>query len=219
MKQTITTFLALLLFLSYGNSQSRFGLTVGSSIMTARPESVYIGNVSDYATHEVRYMGGNTPFNIGFTYQNKIGWMFMQPSIQYSQYSVKYEVEAFQDAYKGVTKATEKYKNLDIYCTAGVHSDNFRVGFGPAFHIIMDFEDGLKGTPTYESRLSRWVTGFTGSVGFDFYPISIDLRYEGSFNSFGDHIFLNKAKSKLEGGPDQINFSITYSIPYKNTYY
>ena len=200
------------------SAQSRFGATVGTGIITARTESVFVGNVSDYATHEVKFKGATPVFNAGFTYQNKIGWMFMQPSIMYSQYSLDYEVEAFQQAIAGVTAATENYKYIDIHATAGIHAGNFRLGFGPVFHILADFQSGLDGVPTYKENQSVWTTGFSGSVGYDFYPVSIDLKYEGAFKSFGDHIFFNHAKSRLRGGPDQLSLALTYSIPYGNSY-
>jgi hypothetical protein len=217
MKNIIVIALCLVSMME-SNAQSRFGATVGGGIITARTESVYIGNVSDYATHEVKFKGATPVINAGLTYQNKIGWMFMQPSILYSQYSLDYEVEAFQQAIAGVTSATENYKYIDIHATAGIHSGNFRLGFGPVFHILAGFDSGLEGVPTYKENQSVWTTGFSGSVGYDFYPLSIDVKYEGAFKSFGDHIFFNHAKSRLRGGPDQLSLAITYTIPY-NEYY
>lgn len=195
------------------SAQARYGATVGTGIITARTESVYVGNVSDYATHEVTFKGASPVINAGLTYQNKIGWMFMQPSIQYSQYSLDYDVESFPEAIRGVRSATEKYQYIDLHATAGIHAQNFRLGFGPVFHILAGFKSGLDEVPSYQENQSVWSAGFSGSFGYDLYPVSFDLKYEGSFKSFGDHIYLNNAKSRLKGGPDQLSLSITYTLP------
>ncbi len=215
MKQILLAFLAIFSTIQATDAQVRFGATVGTGIITARTESVYVGNVSDYATHEVTFTGASPIFNAGLTYQNKIGWMFMQPSIQYSQYSVDYTVEAFPQSYRGITEVNEKYKSIDLHAIAGIHSHNMRLGFGPIFHFLVGFESGLDNVPTYKENQSTLSTGFAGAVGYDLKAISIDLKYEGSFKTFGDHIFFNEAKSRLKGGPDQLSLAITYTIPYK----
>ena len=213
MKKNIFTLTFLLSLISISQAQIRYGGTIGAGIITSRAESVYIGNVSDYATHQVTFTGASPVINAGFTFQNKIGWMFMQPSIQYSRYSVEYEIEAFQESPANRNKvAQEKYQYIDFHAIAGIHANNMRLGFGPVFHILAGFESGITGLSNYEEDQRTLTTGFSGQVGFDFYPISIDLQYEGSFKSFGDHMFFNNAKSNLKGGPDQLSLSITYTF-------
>lgn len=60
-------------------------------------------------------------------------------------------------------------------------------------HIALNNNSELKGLDGFKSNYKGATYGYQAGIGFDFSKLSFDVRHEGNFSKYGDHItFLMK---------------------------
>lgn len=206
-------FLALLILISaQAIGQRMYGPVFSTGVLTARTEVSFVGRNDEVATHKVTYLDATQVYSAGFFFQETFGWLYFQPELRYAAYDVNFEVEDFTQLDRVTTQASESFQYIDLQVTAGLTANNYRFGVGPVFHYLAGYDNALDFIGGYNEKIKNITYGFTGSFGYNFGKVIVDLRYENALKTFGDHIYFENSRSKLKGGPDQISISIGYGF-------
>ncbi len=192
MKSFIFVFTILCFFTFQTNAQIRFGIRGGLSSSQLNQESIQTNGVS------LAIKDANYGYHLGIFGRAKLSkhW-YLQPEVAFNSTSVDFVVTDFSDGL--VDKVlTEKYRNLDIPLMFGYKLGPLRAEAGPTGHVYVASKSELEQIGGYERRFNNFNLGYQAGFGLDIWKLMIDLRYEGSFEKFGDHMSI---------GGQQVNFS------------
>ncbi len=215
MKQSLKTFLcfglATLLVLSGVMSQAQiklgvkgglctYDLGVNEAIMFTYDTDQFALNVQD-----ARY-----GYHAGIVIQARIASFVIQPEILFNSNSVDY-------TFKEVTQSTpsnvftEKYQNLDFPLMVGLKAGPLRLMAGPVGHYFLssttelDFGD-------YKQVFDEFTFGWQAGIGLDLLNLMLDVRYEGNFYTFGDHIVFANQSYAFDNSPARLVASLGITI-------
>ncbi|MBI5914528.1 MAG: PorT family protein [Bacteroidetes bacterium] len=194
MKKIAISFFALVLLALQADAQIRFGLRAGLSSSNLDRETISNSGVS-VAIKDAKYgyhfgIFGRVSFNQHW---------YLQPEAMFNSNSVDFEVDDFSSGFAN-TVLTEKYQQLDLPLMLGYKLGPLRVEGGPTGHLHIASKSELEQIGSYDRRFSNFNLGYQAGVGLDIWKLLVDLRYEGNFNKFGDHMNI---------GGEQVNFSQT----------
>ncbi len=192
MKSFIFVFTILCFFTFQTNAQIRFGIRGGLSSSQLNQESIQTNGVS------LAIKDANYGYHLGVFGRAKLSkhW-YLQPEVAFNSTSVDFVVTDFSDGL--VDKVlTEKYRNLDIPLMFGYKLGPLRAEAGPTGHVYVASKSELEQIGGYEGRFDNFNLGHQAGFGLDIWKLMFDLRYEGNFEKFGDHMSI---------GGQQVNFS------------
>ncbi len=103
----------------------------------------------------------------------------------------------------------QRFNKMDIPVLLGFRAGFLRINAGPAATIMLGSPKELLDPDTYENIMNIATFGYQAGVGVDlFNKVTVDLRYEGNLNTFGDEIFYDGNLFSL----DQRSSSILLSL-------
>jgi hypothetical protein len=173
-------------------AQVRFGFRAGLSTSQLTSETIQQSGVS------VAIKDANYGFHIGVFGRAKLGerW-YLQPEAVFNSTSVDFQVTDFGEGF--VDKVlTEKYRNLEIPLMLGYKLGPLRFEAGPTGQVYVASKSELEEIGSYDRRFNDFTLGYQAGAGLDIWKITLDLRYGGNFQKFGEHMSI---------GGEQINFS------------
>ncbi len=192
MKSIICLSFALCFFALNSQAQIRFGFRGGLSSSQLNQETIQANGVT------LAIKDANYGYHLGIFGRAKLSkhW-YLQPEATFNSTSVDFEVTDFSDGL--VNKLlTEKYRHLDLPLMLGYKLGPLRAEAGPTGHVYMASKSELEQIGGYERRFNDFNLGYQAGFGLDIWKLTLDLRYEGNFEKFGNHISI--------GGQD-LNFS------------
>ncbi len=190
----------------------RYGVKLSGGAILAREETVYIGNGKDQIVHEIQLAQTFPQYNAGFWAQKRFGWLYSEVNVLYTRFGIGFDVTTYKEDGRPRTRMTERFGYLDLQAMGGLFSNNFRLGVGPVMHILTNHRSELLGLEHYNQKLRRVSYGFGFSVGYDAGRMSIDLKFDKTFRTIGDHIYYRYSKSQFFETPDGITIAVAYSF-------
>ncbi|MCC6727094.1 MAG: PorT family protein [Saprospiraceae bacterium] len=183
---------AILCFAITVNAQIRYGFRAGLSSSQLNSETIQQNGVS------VAIKDANYGYHFGVFGRVKLGeHMYLQPEAAFNSSSVDFQVTDIGDGFMDEV-LTEKYRNLDLPLMVGYKLGPLRLEAGPTGHVYVASKSELEEIGSYDRRFNDFNLGFQSGLGLDIWKITLDLRYEGNFQKFGEHMTI---------GGEQINFS------------
>lgn len=155
------------------------------------------------AVSKVESEGFNTGFHLGFYSRIKILTFYIQPELLYRNFSSEYAFTR-TDGTTGTIDVTAH--QMEIPVLVGMKFAWFRANLGPVYRQPFgDFDelgDGFNG--------GMW--GYQAGVGVDFWKLLVDVKYEGSFSSFGNSITVGGESYPLDSRPGGVVISLGYKL-------
>ncbi len=188
-----------------------FGPKISVAYITTPQEHSLIGNDNDYVVHDIMYSSSSPMYSGGLFMQKHAGFLFYQANLSYSYFKTKYDVKSY-DNRNFSPVMSESFHYIDFNVVGGLLINNFRIGVGPVVHVLGGYNSELEVIPEYNNRIKSHTFGFTSSVGYNFKGLFIDLRYENSFRSIGDHIYYGERKSSFKGSPNNFSINLGYGF-------
>lgn len=191
------------------SAQVRLGLRAG------------LVNLNTPASANTIPQGGSTPslqldvdqarFGIqgGLVLQIPVGekWI-IQPEVILNSNRVDYEVEELRNS-GAVTKVlSEKYQYLDIPLLLHYRIGALRLCGGPLGHLYINSSSDLLAYDNYEQRFEELTYGYQLGIGLDIWNIMLDVRYQGNFTEFGNHMYFNENRYDFDQRPERLIFSV-----------
>ena len=188
-KYALLTFLCFSLAITC-HAQFKIGLKGGLSSPDIDPKAFII--TRDNATSDLKVDIENAGFgyHLGIFTRITIANVFIQPELIYNSSSVDYKLSEIELSNTISSIKEEKFKQLDIPVIAGLKWSPMRVGAGPVGHIHLNNTSGLFDIDGYAEDFKMITFGWQAGLGLDLWSLIVDLRYEGNFNNFGDHIVI-----------------------------
>lgn len=185
-------------------SQLKLGLKVGGSSTNIDASDIQVGNDLDLALEEV-----NFGIHGGLVVRAQLGKFLIQPEILFNSNSVDYKVDDLTNNIIGQIKE-EKFQYLDIPVLLGYKFGPLRLMAGPEGHIFINNSSELTDFDNYDEKFKTMTLSWLGGVGLDLWSLMLDVRYEGNFNKFGDHIRFGNQQFDFDDRPSRWTFSVGF---------
>jgi len=128
--------------------------------------------------------------------------LFIQPELLFNSNTVDFTVNDIADGL--VNKVLhEKYQNLDIPLLVGLKFGPLRLDAGPVGHIHIASKSELGEISNYSKRFKDFTVGYQAGLGLDIWKILLDVRYEGNFTNFGDHMRIGGQEIAFSQNPNR----------------
>ncbi|MEZ4917643.1 MAG: outer membrane beta-barrel protein [Saprospiraceae bacterium] len=198
--------LSLVLFPMVLSAQFSIGLKGGVNTQLTRPDEIMVNN-------------GDSSFNFGvddFKFGTHFGMyvrigeaVFIQPEVLFN--SVRTDYRATSDDLGELVK-NEQFNNLDIPILVGFTAGPIRVHGGPVGHYFLNSKSELTDINGYEARWKQMTWGWQAGLTFGTGRVSGDLRYEGNFNKYGDHINFFGDSYAFSNNPSRLVLSLNFAL-------
>ena len=181
MKKIIVIILALVLAAPLF-SQVKFGLKAGAST-----DFTFTNQTLDGVNFEVVLQNGKTAewgFQGGVFMRASFTGFYVQPEILLATATNSVRYEDVEEG-GGPVIYNQKFNKLNIPVLLGFKVGPMRLNAGPAAAIMLGDPKEIIAGATYK----RATFGYQAGVGIDlFKKLTLDVRYEGNLNQFGDEI-------------------------------
>lgn len=210
-RNIILTGLLAIFCLTVAEAQLKIGIRVGASTTDIEASDL---NIIQNGTEQLSLALKEARYGIhgGLVIQGKIGNFIIQPEVLFNSNRVDYEVADPQDPNAPTQVLQEKYQYLDIPVLLGVKFGPLRLNAGPVGHVYINSSSELTDVEGYDRKFDEFTFGWQGGLGLDFWKLMIDLRYEGNFSKFGDHIRFFGDEYKFDDSASRFLFSVGFTF-------
>lgn len=113
---------------------------------------------------------------------------FIQPELVFNSNKANFKIKDYNQPGFVDSLRTEKYQYLDIPIMLGFKFSVIRLYGGPVAHIFIHNNSELTDIDGYHDKFKTATFGYQAGLGLDLSFIGIDIRHEGNFSKYGDHI-------------------------------
>jgi hypothetical protein len=196
MKKLAFLAIALLFLAISSQAQIRYGIRAGLSSTNLDKETIQSNGIS------VAIKDADYGFHFGLFARGKLTQrLYIQPEAVFNSSTVNFTVNDLQDGLMDKV-LSETYRNLDLPLMLGYKLGPLRLEAGPVGHVYVasksEIEDEVSG---YDKKFNNFNMGYQAGVGLDIWKILVDLRYEGNFTKFGDHMRIGGEDVKFSNAP------------------
>ncbi len=146
----------------------------------------------------------------GLVFQIQLGSFLIQPEVLFSNNKVVYEIDNFSDPTLNNELLEEEFQYFDIPILLGYKLGPLRLNAGPEAHVFVNNASDLVRLDFYRENFDDFTFGWLAGAGVDFWKFMLDVRYEGNFSAFGDHIQLGDATVNFNDDPSRWTFSLGF---------
>lgn len=190
-------------------AQLRFGVKGGISTYDLGVNDA-IEVLSDGKDFLLDVQNAKYGYHFGFVLQAKIASFVIQPEVAFNSNSVDYSFAEVSGTTADIF--TEKYQHLDIPIMLGLKAGPMRLMLGPVGHYFLKSTSELLDFESYDQKFEELTYGYQTGIGIDFLNVMIDVRYEGNFSKFGDHIIFSGEQYSFDNSPARLLASLAIAI-------
>jgi Outer membrane protein beta-barrel domain len=184
------------------HAQFAIGLKGGLHTQTQNPQDIFIGK-DTLGVNDIK-------FGTQFGAWVRIGkGFFIQPEIIFNANRTDFELRSANMARQILT---EKYNHFDLPILFGAKLGPLRVMAGPVGHLFADSKSQLTNLNGFEENWKALTWGWQGGANLALGRFSVDLRYEGNFDKFGDHISVFGDKYAFANNPNRLILAVNFAL-------
>ncbi len=198
-------------FLLWVNSiliaQLRVGLKFGASSNNIITKPIDIQGVNDFADIRLNLKYANYGVHAGIFTQVKLLGFFIQPEFIFNSNSNDYMVTNPGSTTLSTLKR-ESFQYLDIPMLMGIKLGPLQLGAGPVGHVFINSTSELFDIQGYQQKFKQFTYGYQANAALVIGKLYFDVRYEGNFAKFGDHIHFFGNQYNFDKSPTRLIGSI-----------
>lgn len=171
-----------------GLSQIKFVISGGLHTVDVGTEDLNFTNKNTTDSFNLKFENASYGFHFGGGIRITLGNFYFQPELIFNSNKANFKFTDFNttNAYDSIR--SEKYQYLDLPLILGVKLGLLRLSVGPVAHIFINNSSDLFDLDGYDDKFKTATFGYQAGIGFDFKFVSLDIRHEGNFSNYGDHI-------------------------------
>ncbi len=187
-------------------AQIAFGLKGGVQTLLQNPNDITVGNTDTAFNFGVKDLKFGTQFGAWLRIGNAV---YIQPELVFNSNRTDFKV--------GETPATEiirteKYQNLDLPILVGFSAGPIRLHGGPVGHYFLNSKSELTDFNGYAARWKQFTWGWQAGISLGTGRFSADIRYEGNFNKYGDHVTFFGDSYQFSNNPSRLILALNIAL-------
>ena len=191
-------------------AQVKFGLKAGINSIQIEGSSLAVTNSETNEEFNLMVREAQYGFHFGAFLRIKAGSFLVQPEVLFNSDNVDYALKDFGDKNILQSIGNERYNNLDIPLMFGLKLGPAQVMAGPVGHLHINASSDLVDEEFYEAAYEKFKMGWQAGVGINLWKFTLDVRYEGNFHKFGDHITLFNEEIAFSKNQNRVLASLGY---------
>jgi hypothetical protein len=209
MKYTAVLF-CLVGFLSTATGQIRLGIKGGFTTTNLEVSQLSVPSQNGGTMLNLDVDDARFGIQGGLLLQIPLGkkWL-LQPEVLFNSNRVDFEVEDFTGGAAIESIKSEKYQYLDLPLLLHYRLGPLRLSGGPVGHLYINSSSDLTDFDSYDQRFDELTYGYLLGGGLDIWNLMIDVRYEGNFTKFGNHITFNGETYAFDEEPARLILSLS----------
>lgn len=209
-------FFSLMIMATMAYSQIRFGIKGGLVTSSLNEENISILDQGGTNRLKLALQDANYGVNFGFLIRAELGSAFIQPELNFRSNSVNFTLDDLGDPGGANDVLKESYQYLDIPVMLGFRLGPLRIQGGPQGYFFLNSTSDLFDFNDYDQNFKDFTVGYAVGGGLDIWNLMLDVRYQGSFNHFGDHINFFGNQYEFSQSPAQWNFTVGWLFGGRN---
>lgn len=185
----------------------RFGVRGGVSSTDLEAGQFFVTTQNGVDDLKVAIQDANYGYHAGLFLQARSKRLFIQPELLFNSNSVDFKVTD-TNSEQAEQILTEKYNYLDMPLMMGVRLGPLRLQGGPVGHVFLNSKSELFEVEEYDQVFDRFTYGWQAGLGLDIWKFAFDLKYEGNFNEFGEHIQIGGQQYTFDQTPTRVVASV-----------
>ncbi len=183
-------------------SQARFGIRAGVSTTDLEPSQLLINNPATLQEFNLAVQDAKFGVHAGiFAKFPLTDLFFIQPEVVFNSNRVDFQRGDLNEVF------SEKYQYLDIPIIAGLKLGPLKPQIGLVGHVFLNSTSEFD-LESYQQDFQSLTLGWQGGLGLEIKKVFIDLKYEGNFTNFGDHINIGGQSYEFDTSPSRIVLSV-----------
>ncbi len=188
MKSILLSFCLILCVVS-AQSQIQFLLSGGLHSVDVGAKDFLITNKNTPDSFELAFENASYGYHFGGGIRFHIGNLYLQPELMFNSNKANFKFKDFSTPALADSIRKEKYQYLDLPVIVGFKLGLIRLYAGPVAHFFLKNVSELTDIDGYEDKFKAATFGYQIGLGFDIAFLGIDLRHEGNFSNYGDHVY------------------------------
>jgi Outer membrane protein beta-barrel domain len=201
-----------ILSLQLANAQFKIGVRGGLSTMDISANELIVTNKDDIQQLKIAVADANYGVHFGFFIQAQMGKFFIQPEVLFNSSSVEYRLDDFTDVQVFSTLKKETFQNLDLPIMVGAKFGPLRLQGGPVGHVFINSTSELFDIDGYSQKFETMTWGYQAGIGLDIWKFLFDIKYEGNFKKFGDHMVFSDKAYSFDDSPGRFIASVGFAF-------
>jgi len=189
------------------NAQLRVGLKFGASSNNLITKPIDIQGVNDFSDIRLNLKYANYGVHAGIFTQVKLVGFFIQPEFIFNSNSNDYMVTNIGSNTLSTIKR-ESFQYLDIPILMGYKIGPLQLSAGPVGHVFIKNSSELFDIQGYQQKFKQFTYGYQANAALVIGKLYLDVRYEGNFTKFGDHINFFGNQYNFDKSPSRLIGSI-----------
>ncbi len=158
----------------------------------------------------LKFENASYGFHFGGGIRISLGNFYLQPELLFNSNKANFKFTDFNTSSTYDSIRTEKYQYLDIPIILGVKLGLLRLNLGPVAHIFLNNTSELLDINGYAEKFKTATFGYQAGIGFDFKFISLDIRHEGNFSKYSDHILFFGSKLNFDNKASRLIGTLSF---------
>ena len=206
MKKLIVT--SLIAFFAFNLfAQVKFGLRAGFAAGLQDVNEVQLGNGDTLGLTDIK--GG---IHFGVVSQIQISKFFIQPEVLFNSNTANYTLSSDKDENGVRNILKERYNNIDVPVMMGYKTGSLRLQAGPVGHVHVSNTSDLLNRDGFMDAFKSMTYGYQAGIGLDIWKLMVDIKYEGNFTDFDEHIQFDNMNVELSDAPKRWVFTVGYTF-------
>lgn len=201
-------FLGMIALATMAHSQIRFGVKGGLVTSSLNQENLAILDQGGVTRLKLALEDANYGINFGLLIRAELGNGFLQPEINFRSNSVDFTLDDLGQPGTPGDVLKESYQYFDIPVMLGFRLGPLRFQGGPQGNFFLNSTSDLFDFEDYDQNFKDFTVGYVIGGGIDIWNLMIDLRYQGNFSNFGDHITFFGKQYEFDQNPAQFNLTV-----------
>jgi hypothetical protein len=186
-------------------SQLNWGIKVGASTNNLSIDQTLETSTGDIILEQAK--DASYGFHGGVFVRLSLLGIYVQPEILFATAENLIKVTDLNQTTAEIRN--QKFNKLDIPVMVGFKLGPLRINGGPAATIMLSSSKDLFNPDNYENLYKSATFGYQAGVGVDILKkLTVDLRYEGNLNQFGNELTVGSETFELDQRSSAIKLSV-----------
>ncbi|MGD2034641.1 MAG: porin family protein [Bacteroidales bacterium] len=198
----IAIFIMALLVWAPGQAQLKFGIRGGINASRVKLKEF------DNPDYRLDYESGQVGFHFGGIAQLKMGMVFIQPELLFTNVKTDVSVQRTSGGETWIGK--QSFNKLDLPVIAGVKIGPLKLQAGPVASVVLNSKSNVLDDRGIDQSTKGATIGYQAGVGLQLGSLLVDVKYEGNLSKLGDGVTIGGQDFNFDQRLNQIIFSIGF---------
>ena len=184
-------------------AQVKLGIKGGINTTQISPQEIMIG---DFAPVSLAVKDARYGIHLGALLKITMNKFFIQPEVLLNSSTTTY---TYTELNVGRV-LEESYQFVDLPLLMGFDLGVLNLNAGPVGHVFVSSTSELKNLDGYRQKWNEVHWGWQAGLSFDIWRLNLDLRYEGNFYKYGDHVSFFGQTYDFKDSPSRVLTSLAF---------